>query len=112
MGGSNGGGGFYPLDPYCGGNEGNSCLNLKIKTDLASVDPEVLSTVSVGVAYDVLAETERGPVYVSVKGKRLGTVLHQRDVQLLNCIFEGTVYQAKIISINGGKCQVKISVKQ
>ena len=47
-----------------------------------------------------------------VEGERLGTVLHMKDVQLLTCIFEGTEYLAKVLSIEGGKCQVLISAKR
>ena len=114
MGGSNGsGGGFSPFFPENNSEEkGNTCLNLSFTTDLASVDPTILETVNVSEVYDVVAETSTGPVIVQVDGMRLGTVLHMKDVQLLTCIFEGTEYQARILSIDGGKCQVLISAKR
>lgn len=115
MGGSNGGGGgFGPFSPRKNNEEenGNFCLNLSFSTDLASVDSTVLEKVSVGEIHEVVAETKKGPVVVMVKGERLGTILHMKDVLLLTCIFEGTEYQAKIISIDGGRCQVLISAKR
>ena len=114
MGGSNGGGGgFGPFMPKSNSEEkGNACLSLSFTTALASVDPTVLTTVNVGDIYDVAAETEKGPVVVLVDGKRLGTILHLKDVQLLTCIFEGTEYQAQVLSIEGGECQVLISAKR
>lgn len=112
MGGSRGGGGeVNPISPYYGGKE-FSCINLTFKTDLASVDPAILAGVSVGDVYEVRADSERGPAYVSVSGKRLGTIIHPMDVKLLICLFEGTEYDASIISIEGGKCQVSISAKR
>lgn len=114
MGGSKGGGGgFGPFVPINDSEEkGNSCLSLSFTTVLASVDPTVLTAVRVGEIYDVVAETEKGPVIVMVEGNRLGTILHLKDVQLLTCIFEGTDYQAKVLSIDGGECQVLISAKR
>lgn len=114
MGGSNGGGGgFGPFVPRNKEEEkGDACLNLSFTTALASVDPSVLAIVSVGDVYEVEAETEKGPVVVLVEGKRLGTILHMKDVQLLTCIFEGTDYHAKVLSVDGGKCQVQISAKR
>ena len=114
MGGSNGGGGgFGPFVPrHNDDDKVDACLNLSFATDLASVDPSVLASVREGDVYDVEAKTEKGPVVVLVEGKRLGTILHMKDVQLLTCIFEGTDYQAKVLSIDGGKCQVLISAKR
>lgn len=114
MGGSNGGGGgFGPFVPrHNDEDKVDACLNLSFTTDLASVDPSVLASVREGDVYEVKAETEKGPVGVFVEGKRLGTILHMKDVQLLTCIYEGTDYQAKILSVDGGKCQVQISAKR
>ncbi len=114
MGGSSGGGGgFGPFMPRNNEEDKvNACPNLSFTTDLASVDLIVLAKVSVGGIYGVAAETEKGPVVVLVEGERLGTVLHMKDVQLLTCIFEGTEYLAKVLSIEGGKCQVLISAKR
>lgn len=110
--GSGGGGGiFFP--PYGGRNEKEiSCINLTFKTDLASVDPVILAQVKVGDVYEVKADSERGPAYVSVSGNRLGTIIHPMDVTLLICLFEGTEYTASILSVEGGKCLVSISAKR
>lgn len=91
---------------------GVSCINLSFQTNLASVDAKVLATVKEGDIYDVVADSTIGPAYVLVGDARLGTIIHSNDVQLLECIFEGTKYQARVVSIDGGKCSVLVRAKQ
>ena len=116
MGGSNSGGGGF--GSFLSGNyygeevDSTSCANLSFTTDLASVDPGVLASVKIGDVCDVVATTAKGPVIVSVRGERLGTILHMKDVQLLTCIFEGAEYKAKVLIIDGGRCQVLISAQR
>ena len=57
---------------------------------------------TVGVASPI------GPVIVLKNEKRVGTVLSEYDVLLLQCISEGTIYNAKVIKIDSPECVVKI----
>ena len=50
-----------------------------------------------------------GPVQVLKDDKVLGTVLSSRLVELLNCINNGTEYDATVEKIDGAICQVKIA---
>lgn len=90
-------------------DEGVSCLKLVIITNLASVDEDMLKKTSVGEILQVEAQSIDGPVVVMKGDMVLGTVLSSHLVQLLNCMNEGTRYQAEVIRIEAAICQVKIS---
>ena len=85
------------------------CLNLIIKTNLASVNINLLKTTKVGEILPVVAQSIDGPVVVMKDGKVLGTVLSSYLMDLLNCINNDTEYQAEIIKIDEAVCQVTIS---
>lgn len=85
------------------------CLNLVIKTNLSSVDEDVLNTVAIGEILPVAAEGIDGPVRVLKDGNILGTVLSGLLLELINCINNGTEYEATILKIDGAICQVKIA---
>lgn len=111
MGGSSngyGGGYFGPAIPQSDGNSQDQCLNLVFETTLASVDVTVLATVNVGDTLTVGVASPIGPVIVLKNEKRVGTVLSEYDVLLLQCISEGTIYNAKVIKIDSPECVVKI----
>lgn len=100
------GGGEMPR-PVKGGVD--VCLNLVINTNLASVVEEVLDKTVVGDVLPVEAQSLDGPVVVLKDGEVLGTVLSSYLVQLLNCMNDGTTYEAEVIKIEDAICQVKIS---
>lgn len=87
----------------------NSCLSLVIETNLATVNAGVLATTEVGEHLPVAARSVDGPVVVLKDGEVLGSVLSSRLIQLLNCMNEGTEYEAEIVKLEGAVCQVKIS---
>lgn len=99
-------GGDMPQLPQ---KDSNYCLNLVIKTNLASVDIDLLKTTKVGEILPVVAQNIDGPVVVIKGGKVLGTVLSSYLMDLLNCINNDTEYQAEIIKIDEAVCQVTIS---
>ncbi len=85
------------------------CLNLVIRTNLSSVNEDVLKKVEVGEVLPVAAEGIEGPVRVLKEGNILGTVLSGLLLELINCINNGTEYEATILKIDGAICQVKIA---
>ena len=89
--------------------EGDACLNLVIITNLASVNIDVSKITRVGDVLPVEAQSADGPVIVLKDGDLLGTVLSSHLVQLLNCMNDGTEYEAEVIKIEDAICQVKIS---
>ena len=88
---------------------GDYCQNLVIRTNLSTVNAEVLSVTNVGDVLPVVAEGIDGPVRVMKDDRVLGTVLSSLLLELLNCINGGTDYQATVEKIDGAICQVKIS---
>ena len=100
------GGGIAPR-PIDGGAD--YCMNLVIKTNLSSVNEIVLKNVAVGDVLPVVAEGIDGPVRVLKDGDILGTVLSGLLLELINCINNGTEYEATILKIDGAICQVKIA---
>lgn len=101
-------GGFGEL-PRPTNEKVDACQNLIIITNLASVEMEVLKSVNVGDFLPVIAQSVDGPVVLIKDGAILGTVLSSRLVQLLNCMNNGTEYEAEVIKIEEAICQVKIS---
>ena len=101
-----GGGGVmpHPMKEEC-----NACLNLVIITNLASVDDNVLNKIQVGDILPVETQSVDGPVVVLKDGDILGTVLSSYLIRLLNCMNDGTEYQAEVMKIEDAICQVKIS---
>lgn len=100
------GGGVVPR-PIDGGAD--YCINLVIKTNLSSVNENVLKMVAVNDVLPVVAEGIDGPVRVLKDGEILGTVLSGLLLELVNCINNGTEYEATIVKIDGAICQVKIA---
>ena len=100
------GGGIAPR-PIDGGAD--YCLNLVIKTNLSSVNESILKMVAVGDVLPVVAEGIDGPVRVLKDGEILGTVLSGLLLELINCINNGTEYEATILKIDGAICQVRIA---
>lgn len=99
-----GGGVMPPVSP----GKGDVCLNLVIITNLATVDTAVLAKTQEKEVLPVEAQTADGPVVVMKDEEVLGTVLSSHLVQLLNCMNGGAEYEAEILKIDGGICQVKI----
>lgn len=89
-------------------NSTEYCLNLAIKTNLSSVDVDVLCETKAGEVLPVTALTVDGPVVVMKDERILGTVLSSLLLELLTCMNGGTKYEATIIKIEGALCQVKI----
>lgn len=100
------GGGIFPSALK---EEGDTCLNMVIITNLASVDVDVLNKAQVGDILPVEEQSLDGPVIVLKDGDILGTVLSSHLIRLLNCMNDGTRYKAEIIKIEDAICQVKIS---
>ena len=89
--------------------QGDACQNLVINTNLASVNVDVLNKIYKGEVLPVTAQSADGPVVVMKDDEILGTVLSSKLVQLLNCMNGGTEYEAEVVKIEEGLCQVKIS---
>ena len=104
--GSGDGGGF--------GGGGNApafdCTNVSIKTTIVSANPAVLSTLSVGDILTVTLQSSTGPLIATTSGGSiLGAIFTTNPTLLISCINEGHSYEAEILRISGGNCEVLIT---
>lgn len=105
MSGSGGGSGYIPSGP-------TDCEKLSIKTQLASPIATVISKLKVGEILDVQLIPPRGPVQVVTSaGDVAGAILPPDLAQLIECISDSHEYQAKVLDIKGGNCQILITHK-
>ena len=100
------GGGVVPRPIDVGGDY---CQNLVIRTNLSTVNADVLNTTTVGDVLPSVAESVDGPIRVMKDNHVLGTVLSSLLLELLNCINGGTEYKATVEKIDNAICQVRIA---
>jgi hypothetical protein len=103
MSGSGGGSGYDPGGP-------KDCQLLSIKTQLASPKAAVIAKLKVGDVLDVELTRPAGPVQVITSGGEIaGAILSPDVAKLIECISDDHEYQAKVLEIKGGNCQVLIT---
>jgi hypothetical protein len=105
---SGSGGGNY------GGNSGTTkdCQSLSIRTQLASPKQDVLNKLKIGDILEVVLTPPTGPVEaVTSAGEIAGAIFHMDIDSLIQCISNNHEYQAKVIEIKGGNCQILIKHK-
>lgn len=122
MGGSGGGGG--PTPPRrrstrgTGGGAGGTgpgdsadfCLSVHEDVRLESPDPAVLPTLKVGQVLDLQTNNGKAPITaVTSSGDTAGAIVPSSLASLLKCMGLGHGYVAKILSIKGGLCIVRIT---
>lgn len=91
---------------------GAQCQDINTITTVASPDPKVLATINVGDYLDIILRTPTGPIIaVTRTGGVLGAILIVNIAQLINCINEGSEYQGRVRSIEGGDCKILITSK-
>jgi hypothetical protein len=104
--GGGGGGGF-------GGGGGGStfdCENVSIKTSIISPDPKILATLAKKDILNITIRSVTGPLIAStITGNILGAVFTANPSLLIDCINKGHSYQAEILKIIGGDCDILIT---
>lgn len=86
-----------------------NCADIVLKTQLASPDPDVIDDLGVGDILNIKLSSATGPLQaVTMDGQIAGAILSSNPALLINCITEGHEYLARVLSINGGDCQVSI----
>jgi len=96
-------------DNPIGGNEGVSCENLVIDTQLSSPNKEVLESLSVGDILYISIVSDQGPVQaLTNNGDVAGGILSSRVIDLVNCIVNDHQYLADVLEINGAICRIRI----
>jgi hypothetical protein len=88
------------------------CNNVSIKTNITSPNASILKTVVVGDFLDIELQSATGPLIAkTIKGKILGSVFITNPILLIECISNGHHYQARVLKIDGGECQILITPK-
>jgi hypothetical protein len=87
------------------------CGTIKFETDLASPQPNVVYTLSVGDVLAVELDTTGARVVVAAVtqlGVTAGSIA-TRAAQLIRCIRAGYSYAAEVLEINGGIVRVRVA---
>ncbi|RYE31228.1 MAG: hypothetical protein EOP48_31570 [Sphingobacteriales bacterium] len=86
-----------------------NCEDIVLRTQLASPDPDVVADLSIGYILRIHLFSAVGPLQALTADNRVaGAILTSNPGLLINCINGGTEFQAKVLSINGGDCQISI----
>lgn len=104
MSGSSGGGGGGTIT-----DDEIACSTLKFEAQIASPNPAVVSTLSVGNELSILIATLTGTQEIQVvtaTGQLVGGLLANRVQRLRECILQANNYKARVISINSGQVRV------
>jgi hypothetical protein len=103
---SGGGGGGY--DPP----EESDCSKLRVRTQLRSPDPAVISKLVTGQTLAVRYTAPKGPLLaIAQKGAVAGSIVTSKQVDIVNCINNGFSFVAEVLSVNGGKCEIEVKAK-
>lgn len=101
-----GGGGYIPPQ-----RNKFDCETSNIVTNVSSIDIQVLAKHTVGIYLEVVLGENEEVLLEDGDGEILGAILHSNTPDLIDCINNGTEYNAKIQRINTPACTVKISRK-
>ncbi len=106
MSGSSGDGGMPSVNRP---NQNENCEGLVINTNLATPNAEVLENLEIGDFLEITIATDQGPIQaLDQEGNLAGNIISREQVKLLNCIISGTIYEAEILSLNDGQCNIQI----
>ena len=110
---SGGGGGGSSSDNWrvgTGGAGGNDECAITERTVLNSPNAAVVGTLSVGDVLDIVLETQpRNRLVANTQqGQTAGSITSTRIVDIIECIQNGSSYEAEVLSINAGKVEVEI----
>jgi len=94
-----------------GGAQEISCDRLSFETQLSSPKPEVVAGINVGDVLWVAIEQQGSAQVVVIKhGNQVaGGITSPKMSRLLECIRQGTQYQATVLSKAGGQVAIRIS---
>lgn len=106
MSGSSGDGGIPSVNRP---NQNENCEGLVINTNLATPQAEVINVLNLGDVLKITIASDQGPIQaLNQTGNLAGNIISREQVKLLNCIISGTVYEAEVLSINDGQCNIQI----
>jgi len=86
-----------------------SCADIVLRTQLASPNPAVIAELGVGDILTIHLLSAVGPLQaLTADNVVAGAILTSNPALLINCINNGSEFQARVLSINGGDCQISI----
>ncbi len=87
----------------------DSCERLTITTYLSSPKADVIDKIKISDILSISALSDQGPIVATTsEGRIAGSILSSEQIRLLNCINLGTEYEAIVLSIQGGSCEIRI----
>lgn len=87
----------------------HNCADIVLKTQLASPNPDIIEDLAIGDILNIKLSSATGPLHaVTMDNQVAGAILSSNPALLINCINEGYEFLAKVLSVNGGDCQVSI----
>lgn len=92
-----------------GGGGDDDCPGSPFNTVLASPNPHVVAELTDDELLSIVAVDHpvRGVVAETLSGERVGAVVKD-IVRLRRCIARGAIYEADVVSINGGAVTVRV----
>jgi hypothetical protein len=96
--------------PGGGGGDGDEdCPGKPFETVLASPDPGVVEQLTDDELLSVVAVEQpvRGVVAETLSGERVGAIVKD-IVRLRRCMAKGAIYEADVVSVNGGAVTVRV----
>lgn len=106
MSGSGGGGGGGYIQDF-----EVTCDRLTLEVQLGSPQQAVIDQIEIGATLEVAVQLVGTSMVVVVlhRGQVAGGIAHSSIQRLRECINEGTVYVATVLSKNGGQVRVRIT---
>lgn len=85
------------------------CSAIVLRTQLASPNPTVVADLSTGDILTIHLLSAVGPLQALTTDNLVaGAILTSNPALLINCINNGHEFQAQVLSIKGGDCQISI----
>jgi hypothetical protein len=85
-----------------------ACETSTISTTLSSVDLDLLKKLEVGDKLEVLIGARDTLVVNNNDGELIGSIIHGNTSDIIECIKEGTEYEATVLAINFPSCRISI----
>ncbi|URD45479.1 hypothetical protein M6G63_26045 (plasmid) [Pseudomonas sp. BYT-5] len=88
----------------------DACDQLNFTAQLASPKEEVVEQLEEGCVLDIVTGEQNGQAVVHAlwQGQVAGGIAAQQLQRLRQCLAEGTIYAARVLSINNGQVRVRV----
>jgi hypothetical protein len=88
---------------------GNPCNTLSFRSAVNSPQPALLANLKVGSVLKVKLQTSpQTAVIVEHKTKTVGALTGPKVARLIDCLLNGYTFEADVLSVAGGECQVEV----